>query len=121
VNEGSAARLAQIALLGEAAECVSDVAIFVWDEDRNYVAVNLAACELLGRTRDEILQMKVGDMSDDRAAPHFEEVQRGGALHTGSLRVPRADAQVDIDWVTCRTKIAGLPYMVSICWRKEPA
>ena len=37
---------------------MSDAAVFVWDDDRNYVAVNQAACRLLGRTRDEILQMR---------------------------------------------------------------
>jgi PAS domain-containing protein len=65
--------LAAISLLGEAANCLEDVAIFVWDEDRNYVAVNEGACRLVGRTRSEILRMSVGDMSPNRASPHFEE------------------------------------------------
>jgi PAS domain-containing protein len=117
---GDAEQLAAIALLGEAAECLEDAAIFVWDEDRNYVAVNEAACKLVGRTRAEILQMKVGDMSPDRAAPHFERVQHG-SVHRGSLAINRDDGLVDIDWLTCRTRIAGLPYMVSVCWRKEPS
>jgi PAS domain-containing protein len=117
MNE-DADQLAAIALLGEAVDLLQDVAIFVWDEDRNYVAVNEAACELVGRTRREILQMKVGDMSPDRASPYFEDVQHG-ALHRGSLTVYRHDGPVEIEWLTCRTKIAGLPYMVSVCWRKE--
>jgi PAS domain-containing protein len=112
--------LAAIALLGEAADCLEDVAIFVWDEDRNYVAVNEAACALIGRTRTQILQMKVGDMSPNRASPLFEEVQHG-SVHRGSLQVHREDGVVDIDWLTCRTRIAGLPYMVSVCWRKDPS
>ena len=49
--------VAQLALLGEAAECLQDVAVFVWDDDRNYVAVNRAACALLGRTREQILHL----------------------------------------------------------------
>jgi PAS domain-containing protein len=114
----NAEQLAQIALLGEAVECMGEVAIFVWDEDRNYIAANDAAVELTGRSRDEILRMKVGDMTPDRAAPHFEDVQRGDS-HRGGLRIDRADGPVDIDWVTCRTKIAGLPYMISICWRRD--
>lgn len=113
----NAAGLAQIALLGEAAECLEHVAMFVWDEDRTYVAANDAACALLGRDRDEILRMKVGDMSPDRAAPHFEEVQHG-SLHRGSSQVLRADGVIEIEWLTCRTRIAGLPYMVSFCWRR---
>jgi PAS domain-containing protein len=112
-----ATRLAQIALLGEAAECMSDVAVFVWDEDRNYVAANDAACELIGRTREELLQMKVGDMTVDRAQPHFDNVQHRD-VHTGTLTVDRPDGPVEIAWITCHTRVAGLPYMVSFCWRK---
>lgn len=45
--------VSQLALLGEAVECLDEVAVFVWDEDRNYVAVNQAACRLVGKTRQE--------------------------------------------------------------------
>jgi PAS domain-containing protein len=117
VNDAS--RLAQLALLGEAADCVEKVAIFVWDDDRTYVAANDAAAELVGRSREEILRMRVGDMSPNRAMPHFEDVQHG-PLHRGSSQIQRDDgAVVDIEWLTCRTRVAGLPYMVSICWRKD--
>jgi PAS domain-containing protein len=117
---GDAEQLAAVALLGEAVDCLEDVAIFVWDEDRNYVAVNEAACKLVGRTRVEILQMRVGDMSPNRASPHFETVQHG-PVHRGSSQINRDDGVVDIDWLTCHSRIAGLPYMVSVCWRKEPS
>ena len=112
-----ALELTQLALLGEATENVKDVAIFVWDDDRQYVAINQSACELLGRTRQEILAMKVGDMTADRGAPYFDSVQHGGP-HSGSLTIDREDGPVEIEWVTTRTKVAGLPYMVSICWQK---
>jgi len=116
----SALQLAQVALLGESIENLSELAIFVWDEDRNYVAVNEAACRLLGRTREEILQMKVGDLTADRAAPHFENVQHGD-MHTGSLEINGDNGPVAVDWVTTRTRIAGLPYLISVVWRKAPA
>jgi PAS domain S-box-containing protein len=103
--------VSQLALLGEAAECMDGVAIFVWDDDRNYVAVNQAACRLLGRSRDEILQMRVGDMTPNRASPLFEDVQHAG-VHTGTHAFERGT----VDFMTTRTKIAGLPYFVSICW-----
>lgn len=106
--------VAQLALLGEAAECLTDVAVFVWDEDRNYVAANQAACTLLGKTRQELLGMKVGDMSDNRASPLFEDVQHRGN-HTGTLMTPGGE----VDFLTTRTRLAGLPYMVSICWHRE--
>jgi PAS domain S-box-containing protein len=106
--------VAQLALLGEAVECTQDAAVFVWDEDRNYVAVNQAACRLLGKTRDELLGMRVGDMAENRAQPLFDEVQRAG-IHTGQITFD----STTIEFVTCKTRIAGLPYMVSICWPAE--
>jgi PAS domain-containing protein len=110
--------LAQRTLLGEAVDCLQQVAVFVWDEDRNYVAVNDFACELVGRTREELLQMRLGDMSPNRASPLFEEVQHGG-VHTGSLTVHRPDGDVEIEWFTCHARVAGLPYMLSVCWPKR--
>jgi PAS domain-containing protein len=105
----------QLALLGEAVERVQDVAVFVWDEDRNYVAANHAACDLLGKTRDEILRMRVGDMTENRAQPLFEEVQHGAPIHTGVMDSPAGR----LNYLTCRTRVAGLPYMISVVWRAE--
>jgi PAS domain-containing protein len=105
--------VSQLALLGEAAECLDGVAVFVWDDDRHYLAVNQAACKLLGRTRDEILAMRVGDLTPNRASPLFEAVQRSG-IHTGSHEFEGGT----VEFLTTRTKIAGLPYMVSVCWTK---
>jgi len=118
LDDRNATEIAQLALLGEAADHITGVGIFVWDDDRNYVAVNQTACRLVGRKREELLAMKVGDMTEDRAAPYFDEVQHGG-LHSGSLTIDRPDGSVEIDWVTTRTRVAGLPYMVSICWEKS--
>lgn len=106
--------LPQLTLLGEAIECIGDVGVFVWDEDRHYVAVNQAACRMVGRTREEILQMRVGDMTPNRASPLFEDVQRSG-IHRG---VHRFDGGA-VEFLTTRTKIAGLPYMVSVCWKAD--
>jgi PAS domain-containing protein len=108
--------VAQLALLGEAVECLGEVAVLVWDDDRNYVAANQAACRLVGKTRDEILKMKVGDLAPNRASPLFEQVQRTG-VHTGTLTAPSGE----IDFMTCQTRVAGLPYMVSVCWPSKPA
>ena len=108
--------VAQLALLGEALECTQDASVFVWDEDRNYVAVNQAACRLVGKTREELLGMRVGDMTENRAQPLFDEVQRAG-VHTGRITF----GSTTIAFLTCKTRIAGLPYMVSICWPAEAA
>ena len=104
--------LTQLALLGEAADCLEDVGVFVWDEDRNYVAVNQAACDLVGRSRAELLRAKVGDLSPSSVDEVFDEVQRRG-VHTGTMQAPTGP----IHYVTCKTRVAGLPYLVSMCWR----
>ena len=113
---GDAFDVAQLALLGEATDWLEDVAVFVWDDDRNYVAVNQSACALVGRTRDEILRMKVGDMTPDRASLLFQEVQHGG-VHAGLHEFDGGRLR----FVTSRTRVAGLPYMVSVCWQDEAA
>jgi PAS domain-containing protein len=108
----SAVDVAQLALLGEATECLEEIAVFVWDDDRNYVAVNQAACTLVGKTREEILRMKVGDLSPNRAQPLFDEVQTAG-IHRGTMDGPLGK----LHYVTTQTRVAGLPYMISIVWR----
>ena len=107
-----AVEVAQLALLGEASECLDGVAVFVWDDDRNYVAANQAACALIGKTREELLALKVGDLTPNRALPLFDEVQHGG-VHSGVMEIPGGTVQ----YVTTRTRVAGLPYMVSAVWR----
>jgi PAS domain S-box-containing protein len=105
----------QLALLGEAAECMGGVAVFVWDDDRTYIAVNTAACELVGLSRDELLRMRVGDLAPDRASPLFEEMVRQHGPHAGTMRFGGGELR----FVTTQTKIAGLPYWVSVCWRES--
>jgi PAS domain-containing protein len=109
--------LAQLALIGEAAVNAKGVAVFVWDEDRNYVAVNEEACRLTGRTRDELLAMRAGAMSDDGVDSTFAAVEDAGFLQ-GSQAILRDDGSVEIEWVSCTTRVAGLPYFVSVCWRR---
>jgi PAS domain-containing protein len=102
----------QLALLGEAADCLEDVAVFVWDEDRNYVAANRAASDLVGHPRNELLKARVGELSPASVDDVFDEVQRRG-VHTGTMQSPTGE----IHYLTCKTRIGGLPYFVSVCWR----
>lgn len=44
--------------------------IFITDSERNYVAVNSKACEMLGYSREELLSMKIENlMEEDRIEP----------------------------------------------------
>jgi PAS domain S-box-containing protein len=115
-DDRSAEDLVQVTLLGEALAGAEGAAVFVWDEDRNYLAVNDAACRLVGLERHELLAMKVGDMSPERGSPHFENAQRERLLR-GRFSIRRRDgSEVPIEWVTVHTKVGELPYMVSVCW-----
>lgn len=104
----------QLALLGEATECLDGVAVFVWDDDRRYVAVNGAACDLVGLERDDLLHMRVGDRTENHASPLFDELVRHPGPHAGTHRFEGGE----IRFLTTPTKIAGLPYWVSVCWRE---
>ena len=111
-----ARRLLQRALLGEAIDCLEEVAVFVWNEERHYVAVNEAACRIVGLGRDELIGLPVGGLTPDRAASALDQVRQG--IQSGRLTFTRRDGEiVELDWTTLPTRVAGLPYMVSICRR----
>jgi len=108
-------------LLGEAVDALEDVAVFVWDDTRHYVAVNQEACRLTGLTRGEIVGMPVGDLSPDHASGDIDRVQRA-PLTRGSSSFTRRDGErVELEWLTMHTRIARLPFMISVCWRAEGA
>jgi PAS domain-containing protein len=112
--------LVQQALIGEAMDGLVGVAVFVWNEDRRYVAVNEEACKLVSRTREEILDMKVGELTPDGAVEEIDWTQHAAIVRGGSI-VRRPDGDVEIEWVTCHTVVANLPHMVSFCWRRGAA
>ena len=115
-------QLLQQTLLGEAVD-YAPFAVFVFDEDRNHVAVNQAACELTGYTRQELLRTDVFALSGKpkRAAALLREVaagQRDGGR--GVLR--RKDGTtVPVGYRIGETRIAGNAFYVSVCWAAEPA
>jgi PAS domain S-box-containing protein len=105
------------ALLGEAIDQLDGVAVFVWNEERHYVAVNEHACHLVGLSRAELIGMPVGDLSPDQARGDLERT-RQSAVTVGASSLTRRDGEtVDLEWTTVRTRVAGLAYMVSICRR----
>jgi PAS domain S-box-containing protein len=111
-------RILQRTLLGEAVELAEQVAVFVWNEERRYVAVNDAACTLVGLPREELIGIQVGDMS-----PDVEEAVAGARTvpfrHGNSSLERRDGEQIELEWVTAHTRVAGLPYYVSIVWRRD--
>lgn len=111
--------LLQRALLGEAAEYLEGLAVFVWNEERRYVAVNREACRLVGLSREELIGMAVGGLTAGGAAEEVQRV-RFGTVTDGQSTFTRRDGEVvPLKWTTTHTRLAGLPYMVSVCRRAD--
>jgi PAS domain S-box-containing protein len=116
---GDALRILQRSLLGEAVDLLDGVAVFVWNEERHYVAVNEEACRLVGLDRDALIGMPVGDLSPDRATGDIARVS-GGPVTDGTSSFTRPDGTVvDLTWTTVHTRVAGLAYFVSIVRRRD--
>jgi PAS domain S-box-containing protein len=111
-----AQQILQRALIGEALDCAEGTAVFVWNEERHYVAVNEEACRLVGLSRAELVGMPVGDLSPDKAAAELERVRRAPLVQGTSSFTRRGGEKVAVEWVTMQTRVAGLEYMVSLVW-----
>jgi PAS domain S-box-containing protein len=104
-------------LLGEAVEH-APVGIFVFDDQGRYVAVNAYACEQLGYTRDELLDLRLGDLAVSRrdALREYERVVRG-EVSEGATRARRKDGSVlELRFRARETTIAGMTFYIGIAW-----
>lgn len=106
--------LIQSSLLGEAAEH-SPFAMFVADDEGRYIAVNRAACDLLGYTRDELLALRLRDVARyEAAAGEYDELRTSGT-RVGTSELTRKDGSVvEFQYVAGQTAIAGMPVYVAV-------
>jgi PAS domain S-box-containing protein len=75
------------------------------DETRRYIAVNDAACELLGYTREELLAMRIDDISYPSGAhvrPLYAQYVEDGSMH-GIFALQRKSGEVI--WVRFQAKM----------------
>ncbi|MGB2952608.1 MAG: PAS domain-containing protein [Gaiellaceae bacterium] len=106
----------QSTLLGDAIDS-APLAVFVADEAMRYVAVNQYACEMLGYSREELLALRITDVSAYAGAEHeYAEVvahRRTGGVST--LR--RSDGtELAFRYRTGETKVAGMTFYVAVGW-----
>jgi PAS domain S-box-containing protein len=104
-------------LILEAFEC-AQMAICVYDDHGRYVAVNRCATEILGYSREELLAHDVGDFTEggiDRSVLLSDEHREGVRLVTR-----RDGTKVPAAFVVTPTRVAGLPYFVSVWWTLAP-
>jgi PAS domain S-box-containing protein len=106
--------LIQTSLLGEAIEN-GPVAVLVADENGRYVAVNQAACTLLGYSREELLMLRATDVARyDDAPAEWAEMELEGT-RSGVAEVTRKDGStVEFAYVAGATLVAGMPVYVSV-------
>jgi PAS domain S-box-containing protein len=106
--------LIQVSLLGEAIEN-GPAAVFVADEHGKYVAVNPAACAMLGYTREELLGLRVADLAQySEASVEWTEMQRAGTRVGTSLLTRKDGTSVEFRYVAGATRVAGMPVFVSV-------
>jgi PAS domain S-box-containing protein len=106
--------LIQTSLLGEAIEN-GPSSVFVADENGKYVAVNQAACSMLGYTREELLGLQVSDIARyTEASEEWSEMRQAGT-RVGTSRLTRKDGTVfEFTYVAGETTVAGMPVFVSV-------
>jgi PAS domain S-box-containing protein len=103
--------LIQASLLGEAVEH-GPAAVFVADEEGRYVAVNQAACTLVGYTREELLALGVADLTDDTSK--WDEMRESGRVSGRSSLTCKNGAPVEFSFVAGATLVAGMPVYVAV-------
>jgi PAS domain S-box-containing protein len=111
---GVAEPLIQASLLGEAIDH-GPVAVFVADDDLRYIAVNEFACSLLGYSREELLGMRVTEVTRDGDVPNADFVAHG--TRNGEWRLVAKDGtEITIAYRASETTVAGMRFYVAIGW-----
>lgn len=102
--------LVQASLLGEAIDR-GPVLVLVADEELNHLAVNQHACDVLGYTREELLTLKVTDVSP---GAELAELHTAASV-SGTARLRRKDGmELGFEYRATRTTVAGMLLFVSV-------
>jgi PAS domain S-box-containing protein len=109
----SAGDVLAAALLGDAADH-AELAVVIYDDEGRYLAVNRHACELLGYSREELMQHDVADFTDggiDRSVLLRPERREGVRI------VTRKDGtRVTVAFVVASTRVSRLPFYFAVWW-----
>jgi PAS domain S-box-containing protein len=105
--------LIQTTLLGEAVEN-APVAVFVADDEMRFIAVNRAACALLGYERDELLALRASDVSRiPSIEERFHELMARGESAGRRTLVRKDGSTVEIEFWATSTKVAQMTVYVA--------
>lgn len=105
-------------LLAEAMRSAK-VGFLVWDEHRNYIAANEAACEILGTSLSGLLGQPVGRHTRDVEVDQLIEDAIRTDFVYGTASVDRFDGRgaVRVFYATFATRSAGMPFMATLLAR----
>jgi PAS domain S-box-containing protein len=110
----SAEQLIQTTLLGEAVDA-GPALVFVADDLMRYVAVNQAACDTLGYTREELLALRVPAVAREVEAPaQYYEMVAQGFRHGIAVLTAKDGRELPFAYRAARTRVGGLELYVSI-------
>jgi PAS domain S-box-containing protein len=111
---GAAETLIQTSLLGEAVD-TSPALVFVADEQMRYIAVNQTACDVLGYTRDELLNLTVSDVARaSDAGAEYDEMLARGRRDGVSLLTTKDGRTLEFRYAASKTRVAKLEMFVSV-------
>ena len=112
------ARVQQL-LLAEALD-TAPVLVFVADEQMRYVAVNQTACDVLGYTRGELLQLRVTDVAVAPEAGDLYDSMLRTRRQEGSTPIRTKDGRLVPFFYNARgATVAGMQYYVSVGFVEE--
>ena len=90
-------------------------AVFISDQDSRFVAVNNAACDLTGYSRERLLKMRIPDVHDHPDLEAYKTYHHrifGGEETLSEAKILRSDrVKVDVEFNNRCVSIAGKPYM----------
>jgi PAS domain S-box-containing protein len=111
--------LVQAGLLGEAIDLAPD-AVLVADESMHYLAVNQAACRMLGYTREELLALRTTAVATYPGATGDDDQMPAYGSHSGTAMLRRKDGgQVAVSYRAHETMLAGMTVYVAVLWPDE--
>jgi len=116
MSNAVAHELVQKSLVGEALEH-GPVAIFVADHDGRYLAVNAYACDLLGYTREELLQLSLGEVAvNPSAREDFDEMRRAKTNDGVTILRHRDGTELPMRFRASQTTVGGIELFIGVCW-----
>lgn len=95
----------------------SSIPMFIADDERRYIEINQAACELLGYSRDELLEMKIEEISSPELRPRapemFEEFKAAGTLSGPYTVITKDGDEIAVHYSATANVLPGIH--LSIC------